>query len=390
MNRHCAALLLFALVSVGFSDPPAYRLRDKQMEYHGPGRETEQEAATDKISIAWFGPSDPKHLVGGDLWCAAQLAIEQANAAGGYQDKPFQLMPVWSETPWDEGARRLAGLVYREGVVAIVGGMDGPSTHVAEQIAAKARLPVIAPASTDKSINLAGVPWIFSCLPGDHLLAPVLADAMIDEGEPRRIVLLSSTDHDAHVFSVELQAALRMRKIGLAHHYDFASKTTDLDELARQAIKLDADSIVVVADTATSAELVIALRESGFEGTVFCGPAAARRRFLEIAKSDAEGILVPMPSDQLACEEAREFSRLFRERCEHEPDYAAAQTFDAVSMLLAAIREVGSNRVQIADALRGLSPYEGVAGRIRWDRVGANTRPVRLGIYRKGQLVVAE
>ena len=246
------------------------------------------------------------------------------------------------------------------------------------------------PASTDKSINLAGVPWIFSCLPGDHLLAPVLADAMVAEGKSPRIVLLSSTSHDAHLFAVELLAALRERKMGLTHHYDFTPKKTDLDELAERATKAGADTIVVVADAQTSAELVVALRKTGFEGTVCCGPAAARRRFAEVAETATEGIILPMPSDPLASEEARKFARLFRERCGHDPDYAAAQTYDAVSMLVAAIQKAGPNRVEIADALRELSPYEGVAGTIRWDRVGANTRPARLGVYRNGQLVEAK
>ena len=145
MIRHSAALFMLALAAVGLADPPAYRLRDKQMEYFGPGREAKQEAVADRISIAWFGPDDLQHQGGGDLWCAAQLAIERANAAGGCQGGEFRLLSVWSETPWDEVARQLTELVYRDRVVAIVGGMDGPSTHVAEQIAAKARLPVVAP-----------------------------------------------------------------------------------------------------------------------------------------------------------------------------------------------------------------------------------------------------
>lgn len=387
MNRRLLLCLLFALPTVGLAEPPAYRLRDKQMEYHGPQRESETTGAVSEICIAWFGPNENTHPEGGDLWCAAQMVIEKANASGGYQGKEFRLLPAWSETPWDEGARRLAELVYRTGVVAIVGGIDGASTHVAEQIAAKARLPVVAPASTDKSINLAGVPWIFSCLPGDHLLAPVLADSMLPENGSGRIVLFSSTDHDSHLFTVEFLAALRERKIGVTHHYDFAPKTAEMESLARQAIEAAADSVVVVADTQTSAELVVALRRSGFQGVVCCGPEACRRCFAEIAKTAAEGVIVPMPGGQPSSKKCEGFRKEFCARCGHEPDYAAAQTYDAISLLVAAIRKAGPNRVRIADAIRGFSPYQGVAGTIHWDRVGANTRAVELGVYRNGRLV---
>ena len=59
------------------------------MEYYGPGRESESANETDEIRIAWFGPNEPEDPEGGDLWAAAELAIEKANASGGYQDKQF-------------------------------------------------------------------------------------------------------------------------------------------------------------------------------------------------------------------------------------------------------------------------------------------------------------
>ncbi len=379
-------MILLLLAAPGWADPPAYRLRDQQMQYYGPRHERQAEPETETINISWFGPDDPHHPEGGDLWPAACMAVEEANASGGYQGRKFQLRPVWSDSPWGEGARRLAEQVYRDGVVAVVGGIDGASTHVAEQIAAKARLPVISPVATDKSINLAGVPWIFSCLPGDHLIAPALADSLANQKEPRRTVLLSSTEHDAHLFSVEVQAALRDRKIGLAQHYEFDPKNPDISRLCRQAIDAGATEVIVSADAKTSAEIVRAFRQTEFAGVIYLGPAGARRQFVELAGLAAEGVLVPMPS--VSCPEKHaEFNARFQARCGHRPDYAAAQTYDALAMLVTAIRDAGPNRALIADSLRDLSPYEGVAGPIRWDPVGANTRKVALGVYRKGEIV---
>ena len=387
MNRPVVLGLLLVLASSVVADPPAYRLRDKQMEYYGPEHETQPGREAGQIPIAWFGPDDPKHPEGGDRWSAARMAIEKANASGGYEGQAFRLLPVWSESPWDEVARQLTELVYRDGVVAIVGGIDGTSTHVAEQIAAKTRLPVLSPVATDKSINLAGVPWIFSCMPGDHLLAPVLADSLVRQEGPPRVLLLASTEHDSHLFAVEFLAALRKRKIGLVHHDDFNPETTEIALLASRAIEASADEVVVIADTKTSAQLVTALRESDFRGIIRCGPQAARRRFIEIAKTAAEGVVVPMPGGQPTSDAFEEFRKQFSLRCGYEPDYAATQTYDAVSLLVAAIRRAGPNRTRIADAIRELSPYQGVAGTIHWDRVGANTRAAKLGVYRDGQLM---
>jgi len=65
--------------------------------------------------------------------------------------------------------------VFEQQIWAIVGGADSASTHLAEQVVAKARIALISPVSTDKTVNLANVPWMFSLAPADHVLAPVLA-----------------------------------------------------------------------------------------------------------------------------------------------------------------------------------------------------------------------
>ncbi len=66
--------------------------RKRPLEYAGPGRELGEPADAEEVRIGYFGPSDPAHAEFGDLWSAAQLAIEQANRQGGYHGKPFRLV----------------------------------------------------------------------------------------------------------------------------------------------------------------------------------------------------------------------------------------------------------------------------------------------------------
>lgn len=57
----------------------------------------------------------------------------------------------------------------------MLGGIDGATTHLAEQVVAKAHLPLIDPASTDQTVNQANIPWMFSLAPGDPDIAKFLA-----------------------------------------------------------------------------------------------------------------------------------------------------------------------------------------------------------------------
>ena len=77
----------------------------------------------------------------------------------------------------------------------------------------------------------------------------------------------------------------------------------------------------------------------------------------------------------------------FQKRFQRRPDFAAAGTYDAVQLLVAAIRRAGLNRARIGDALRALAPWDGATGTVRWDRLGGNTRPAHLATVIQGRLV---
>jgi len=355
----------------------------------------------DEVRIGYFGPGQPDHPTAGDLWCAALLATAEANAQGGYQGKPFRLVSAWSESPWKGGVTELARLIYNERIWAIVGGIDGPSTHLAEQLAAKAHLAVVSPVATDKSVNLAGVPWMFSCAPGDHLLAHTLAGAIAQSKRHGPFVLLEANDHDSHLFAVELSKALAKRSVAPLHHFQFSAHQTDLPPLVTRTVATQPGAIAVVADAATSAAIIQVLRQepqhaaSSEHGrpvpVVFGTPAMAQKAFRRLAGEAAEGTQFPLVSlaetDQAPPQWAS-FAEAFEKRFGRAPDYRAGQTYDAVRLVINSIHAAGLNRRQIAHTIQRGKTFDGVSGPIQWDPTGANTRSPTLGTIRQGQLSV--
>ena len=303
----------------------------------------------EEVLIGYFGPDDASHPVGGDMWRAAQLAVEQANRRGGYRGKPFRLVAGWSENPWGTGVAKLARMVYADRVWAIVGGIDGPSTHLAEQVAVKARLTLLGRVSTDRTVNLINIPWMFSLVPGDHLQAPVLAAAISQRVAEKPFLLVSADDHDSHLFAVELNTCLAKRRTAPRYHFEFKRATQDVAELVARIVQSKPVAVVVIAGAHDSARLVAALREKAFEGTLFGGPAMGRRRFLAEAKTAAEGVVFPFLYDPVLrdpvlrdlAEAPREFVKTFEDRFATTPDYAPAHTYDAVQLLIEAIAKAG-------------------------------------------------
>lgn len=201
------AVLFFAVTSsllateaVAPATEPYLRLRDSTLGYHGV---SEDFTNLKEIRIGWFGPSDTDDPLHGDFWWAANYAVREANAASATtvatdsppahdptvstallpsaatSALPVRLVPCWAPDPWRAGVSLLARMVYDEQPLALIGSVDSASTHLAEQVVAKAQLPLVSPIATDKTATLAGVSWMFSCAPDDTAVARVLVDDVL-------------------------------------------------------------------------------------------------------------------------------------------------------------------------------------------------------------------
>ncbi|HCO92759.1 MAG TPA: hypothetical protein DIU00_02210 [Phycisphaerales bacterium] len=359
-------------------------LRIHQTDYAGPGREKSPPINVTEVLIGYFGPCTASDPEGGDMWRAASLAVEQANQAGGYNGLPFRLVAGWSDNPWGSGVTEVIRMAYVHKVWAVIGGIDGPSTHLAEQVVAKARLTLLSPASTDKTVNLANVPWMFSCLPGDHLQAPILARAIASDIKDSPFLLVSAVDHDSHLFTVELTRSFIRHRLMPLHHFEFKPGQKKYDELVEKIVHTEVESLVLIAAAQESAKLIRAIREKGFKGSIFGGPDMGCRSFLKQAAAAAEGVIFPLLYTPSKYSES--FEEKFIRRFGDSPDYLAAHTYDAMNLLIAAIHKAGLNRARICDAVRALSGFQGVTGPIQWDPLGSNCRTTSLGTIRKGRV----
>lgn len=352
---------------------PYYVYRDRAQPYSGPGREEPDLEGLQEVILGYFGPSDPAHSEHGDLWQAAVAAVHDVNQAGGCAGLPVRLAPAWSENPWGTGISLIARMIYSDPVLAVIGSVDGPSTHLAEQVVAKARVALVNPGATDRTANLANVPWMFSCLPGEQDQLSRVIPELLKRSAGGRYIIVSSLDHDSRIFTGELRRLLSRQGSSPAYlvEVDPGGRIDLLDRLERPGVQ----AVVLVAGALDSAALLRQIR-AVYAGPVFGTVAMGRRHFLEQVADYAGELIFPYPADLTAVDR---FSREFSLRTGHSADFAAAQTYDSVRLLCDAIKQAGFNRARIHDALRDLSPWAGsAAGPITWDRTGQNTRPVLL------------
>jgi hypothetical protein len=118
-------------------EKPYDALGDHPVAYNGPPA---ADAPGPELKIGVFGPG------------AAKLAA--ALDAPGYR-----IVGVSSEAQWGKAADELVQLVYDSSLLGLVA-TDRDAAHLAEQIAAKTFIPVVA-ISNDRLLTSTNVPWIF-------------------------------------------------------------------------------------------------------------------------------------------------------------------------------------------------------------------------------------
>jgi branched-chain amino acid transport system substrate-binding protein len=402
---------------------PFLRLRDATLSYHGPEAPGTNLA---EIRIGWFGPTNLNDPLAGELWWAARLAVQEANAqtspaeprTSDSSDLPFRLVPRWATNPWGTGVSQLTRMIYEEQPVALLGSVDSGATHLAEQVVAKANLPLVSPIVTDKSVTLAGVSWVFACAPSDAAIASVLVDDILAVQADRRgrLALLTCTDHESRMTTKEVIKEFTQRRRLPDFHFEVQPGVQDVARQLAALAECDPAAILIIAGAEDAARLVLAVRERppadqplpsavsqpvagndarrqpdvrGSACVIFGTHTMGRTRFRELAGRAAEGVRFPLifVPDAADADLAR-FTARFAADHAHPPDYAVVLTYDATRLLLDAIRRAGPNRVKLRDALVGLSPWSGLAGPIHFDGTGQNLRTnVSMGTIRRGAIV---
>jgi len=341
------------------------------LDYRGPGRELEEPDAAEVV-LGWFAPAEADHPVGAELWRGARLGLDEENGSGGYGGRPFRLAPAWSESPWAAGIADLTRVIYEDGAWAVLGAIDGTSAHLAEQVALKSRITLVSVGSTDATASMGNVPWLFSCLPSDDRQVGVLVDALVAAGGRGSFVVAAAAEHDSHSTLVQLRRELGARRLALRALVEFDPGDGGSSALAGRLLEPRPSVVVVLAPSTSAGRLVAGLRRAGFSGTVIGGATLARRAFARVAGAASEGVLVPRLWEPSAAWDR--FARAYEERWHEPADDVAAQSYDAVRLVAAAVRRAGLNRARIRDTLRTLAPWRGAAGELRWDVLGRNER----------------
>lgn len=375
-------------------------LTDDTLAYNGAARErvTSEIDASDTVNIGFLGPilNNPESPYGLAMLHGAQLAISEANAKGGYHApggpaaKPYELKVHSDSAQWGASSTEAVKMVFDEHVVAVLGSVDGASTHIMLRESLKLEFPIMDTATTDPTVTETRIPWLIHNFPDDRQQGYALAAAVFKERKLKRIGVIRAQTRYARVgvqeFFDEAKRLGRVPVLEVKYERGDQDFSTQLQMLKNARV----DGVVIWGEVPEAARILTQMRAMGMRQSVFGPSRLCYPQMIETAGPAAEGLVTTAAIDP-ARDDApwMAFQKHYRQMFHDEPDAYAAYAYDGMNLLLAAVAKAGLNRGKIMDALRdhqGQIVY-GVAGRARFDHTLNNIAPLTMARIENGKFV---
>lgn len=337
------------------------------------------------LAVAWPLRQGKASLVQG-----VDLAVEEVNRDGGVIDaRPLRILYK------DDGASLSKGrLVAQEiadnlDVAAVVGHLNTYVAAPASEIYERAGLLMVTPGAGGQKITERGAGLVFRSLPANRDQGLQVGDYAAAMGY-RSVAIYCIKNDDGIDLANSFEKRARELGIAIADRRSYnPGGDNHVALLAEWASFLQIDAIFLCGALPESAQIVHGARAAGLKVPVFGVAGLDSPGLIPPGGAHVEGTVIfslfnagdPRP-------EARAFAGRFRQKFGALPDSTAAQGYDAVRLLVHAMRQAHSTvPAKVAAALRATRDWPGAAGRITYNATGDPVaRKMAKAVVKDGQL----
>jgi branched-chain amino acid transport system substrate-binding protein len=312
---------------------------------------------------------------------AAQVAAaEQARGESGSFEPlmPTSISPASAAAALDVAYE----FVNNPRVIAVVGHASSEASLAASGVYNAAGLVQIAPTTTAPVFGSAG-PYSFRLVPSDTLQAEFMARTIAQLWPDAQRVAVVYVNDD---YGRGLYRQLRPRLGDLVFDGVYADNADEweLVELGRQVADRTPDLLIWLGRSRPLGLLLDEVRPSLPDLAVLCGDGCDNRLVYRNANDTFTGLVFVRFTDPDAADPALQvFRQRYTDRAGEPPGTEAILTYDAVSLIRAAVRDGARTREQVRRFLTSLGAerpaFQGLGGAIAFDSTGTAWRPYLVG-----------
>lgn len=321
------------------------------------------------VSGPFTGGSSP---MGISMRNGIRLAAADINASGGILGRPVELIERDDQARNELGAKVAQQLIEEERIVAGLGIVNTGVALASQQHYQRARVPIITSVATGSVVTKQFQPprylnnYVFRMSANDTIQAGMIVEEAVDNRGFTKIAIFHDATNYGELGKLDLIKAMAERGMGPVVVERFNLREVDMTPLLRRARNAGAEVILTYGIGPELAHIANAMATVGWRVPLIGSWTLAMSNFIEQAGPNAEGARMPQTYiQQGASTRQQAFADRYKQtfgsdRIPVPP--AAAQGYDSMLVLAAAIRQAGdTDSDKIREALENLQErIEGV------------------------------
>jgi len=301
------------------------------------------------IKIGEINPLSGKLAKQGiEIHQGVEVAIAEANEAGGVGGKPLELISRDDQSQPDVAISRAEELCGWKKVQALTGGYVDSLVGPIAAVAKKYRIPYVASASLQKELVEHENPYFFRVSRLQGFTEP-LCGILIERFKPQRLAILHSATPGSTELARDLENCLKAHDIKIRLVEKFRPGTPDFTPLIGKLGEMKIDVIFSGGFSPDHILLVRQLKENRVSPKAYIGPfGIAYENFIRTMGEDANYLYstcawnpgITEPGSEAT---SRYFVKKFRQMFKQQPNTTNMHGYTSAKALIAAMQAVVSD-----------------------------------------------
>ncbi|WP_458414908.1 ABC transporter substrate-binding protein [Schinkia sp. CFF1] len=318
-----------------------------------------------------------------------KLAQEEINAKG---EVKLDLVIEDSAGKQEQALSAAQKLINSDNVTALIGPTLSTEMNVVGPEADLAGVPTLGTSTTAQGIPEIG-DYVFRDSIPETLAIPAAMQKAVDKFAVKKVAIMYGNDD---VFTKSgfdtMKATAEKMGLEVLTIETFQKGQSDYNAQLTKIKSLNPDLILCSALYNEGAVIMDQARKMGITVPFVGGNGFNSPEVIKIAGDAANGLIVATPwFGGKEDAKVQEFVKKYKEKFGKDPDQFAAQAYDGLYLVAEAVKNAGSDdRDAVRDALAATKDFQGILGKMSFDKVGDIVMDPTVLVIDQGQFKIFE
>jgi branched-chain amino acid transport system substrate-binding protein len=329
--------------------------------------------AADPIKIGVTGPfTGGSAPMGVSMRDGVKLAVSEINAQGGVLGRKLEVVERDDEAKNERGVQVAQELITKEKVAATVGFINTGVALASQRFYQEAKIPVINNVATGSVITkqFADQPenYVFRTSANDSIQSSMIVEEAITKRNMKKVAILADSTNYGQLGREDLEKALEKKGIKAVAVEKYNIKDVDMTPQLLKAKQAGAEAVLTYGIGPELAQIANGMEKLNWKVPMIGSWTLSMGNFVDNAGKNGDGALMPQTFIQDPNTPKRKtfidnYIKTYKPAGDRMPSpVSAAQGYDSIYLLAAAIKQAGSTEgPKVRAALENLNDkVEGV------------------------------